>query len=60
MLVKDLLEYLQDLPEETLNKELTFYDYANSKVYETPSVPTVVDESDEYALDLVFNYDEEA
>ena len=56
MKVIDLLNYLQTLPLDTLNKELTFYDYRTNIAYTTPQKPTVVDESDGHHLDLVFNY----
>ena len=56
MKVKDLLEYLNKLPKEMLEKELTFYDYENNVSYNTPAIPMVVDESDVSYLDLVFNY----
>ena len=59
MKVKDLLEYLNKLPKEILEKELTFYDYKNNIAYDSPTVPTVVDESDEKYLDLVFNYQDD-
>ncbi len=59
MKVIDLLEYLNTLPKETLNKELAYYDYKNNIAYKSPQIPTVVDESDEYYLDLVFNIDED-
>ena len=59
MKVIDLLNYLQALPSDSLNKELTFYDYKANIAYKTPTKPTVVDESDVHYLDLVFNYLEE-
>lgn len=59
MKVIDLLEYLNTLPKETLNKELAYCDYKNNIAYKSPQIPTVVDESDEYYLDLVFNIDED-
>ena len=59
MKVKDLLNYLNSLSDEILEKELNFYDYKNKIAYDSPAVPTVVDESDEYYLDLVFNYQDD-
>ena len=56
MKVKELFEYLNKLPKEILEKELTFYDYKNNVTYATPAIPMVVDESDERYVDLVFNY----
>ena len=56
MKVKELLDYLNKLPKEILEKELTFYDYKNNVTYATPDIPMVVDESDERYVDLVFNY----
>ena len=38
---------------------IIIYDYKNNIAYKSPQIPTVVDESDEYYLDLVFNIDED-
>lgn len=58
MKVKQLLKFLQELPNENMEKEITFYDYQNNIAYDTPPVPTYVDLSDDTYLDFCFNMPE--
>ena len=58
MKVKTLKGYLNKLPPDFDDKEVTIFDYRTGMVYDTPSTVYVVDESDEDYLDLIFNIKE--
>ena len=58
MKVKILRGYLNKLPPDFDDKEVTFFDYKKGTVYDTPNTVYVCDESDSNYLDLIFNYDE--
>lgn len=57
MNVATLKNYLNNLPKEYDNKEVTFFDYKASKAHATPQYIYVVDESDSKYLDFIFNCD---
>ena len=59
MKVKQLLKFLQEIPDECMEKEVTYYDYQNNIAYNTPPIPTFVDLSDEKYLDFCFNMPED-
>lgn len=58
MKVKILKGYLNKLPPDFDNKEVTFMDYKTGMAYNTPDIVHVVDESDDKYLDFIFNYKE--
>ena len=58
MKVKTLKGYLNKLPPDFDDKEVTIFDYRTGMVYDTPGTVYVVDESDEDYLDLIFNIKE--
>lgn len=57
MKVRVLKEFLNNLTEEQLDKELAFYDEKNMRAYYFvgKEVVEVVDLDDDHYLDLVFN-----
>lgn len=55
MKLKELIKYLNSLPQSYSEKEITFYDYKSNICYATPNKVTVVDENDEKYIDFVFN-----
>lgn len=57
MKVSTLRNYLNRLPRDFDNKEVTYRDYKTGTVYDTPEYVYVVDESDSEYLDFIFNYD---
>lgn len=57
MKVSTLKNYLNRLPRDFDNKEITYRDYKTGIVYNTPEYIYVVDESDSEYLDFIFNYD---
>lgn len=58
MKVSTLKSYLNQLPKEFDNKEITFFDYKTSTAHKTTEYIYVVDENDENYLDFVFNHEE--
>lgn len=58
MKVATLKAYLNRLPKDYDNKEVTFFDYKTSKAHKTTEYIYVVDENDENYLDFIFNYEE--
>lgn len=59
MKVKVLLDFLKKLPQQDLEKEVTFYDNKLNQSYSTLSKPVIVDLNDDDYLDFVFNISEE-
>ena len=57
MKVSTLRNYLNRLPRDFDNKEITYRDYKTGTVYNSPEYVYVVDESDDEYLDFIFNYD---
>ena len=55
MKVKILRGYLNKLPPDFDNKEVTVIDYKSGMVYDTPSVIEVENENDNQSLCLIFN-----
>lgn len=58
MQVQTLRNYLNRLPKEFDDKEITFYDYKTNKAYQTKEYVYVVDETDPNWLDFIFNYED--
>lgn len=58
MKVSTLKAYLNRLPKDYDNKEVTFFDYKTSIAHKTTDYIYVVDESDKQYLDFIFNYEE--
>lgn len=59
MRARVLLEFLNGLPAEALEKEVTFFNYQTNTAYPTLSKAMIVDLSDEEYLDFVFNIEED-
>ena len=55
MKVKILRGYLNKLPPDFDNKEVTVIDYKSGMVYDTPSIIEVENENDNEYLSLIFN-----
>lgn len=56
MKVKILRGYLNKLPPDFDNKEVTILDYKSGMVYDTPSMIEVENENNDEYLSLIFNY----
>lgn len=57
MKVSTLKNYLNRLPRDFDNKEITYRDCKTGTVYNTPEYIYVVDESDSKYLGFIFNYE---
>lgn len=59
MKVKVLLDFLNELSPQDLEKEITFYDYIQNLSHSTLHKPVIIDLNNEKYLDFVFNISNE-